>query len=223
MPAVLAITIGTFLVDLLAPALRLPDWVEQLALTATWASRWSAPGTSAGSSPASRSRSAGSRRCLGHAPPRRRDADGGRRVRGPTDGARAGCSSSTGSRPSRPAAGRTSGGSSASSARSTSSRRSPSCPTGRSCGPSSTGSAQRIRAGGGEASLLETTSPSRPGRRSSSPASTRPATPSTTRSSTASSASRTRSGARRARSGSGSPSSRRARPTGRSCSAGSPA
>lgn len=34
MPAVLTIAIGTFLVDLLAPALRLPDWVEQLALTA---------------------------------------------------------------------------------------------------------------------------------------------------------------------------------------------
>jgi ABC-2 type transport system permease protein len=34
MPAVLAIAIGTFLVDLLAPVLRLPDWVEQLALTA---------------------------------------------------------------------------------------------------------------------------------------------------------------------------------------------
>jgi ABC-2 type transport system permease protein len=33
-PAVLAVTIGTFLVDLLAPVLRLPDWVGQLALTA---------------------------------------------------------------------------------------------------------------------------------------------------------------------------------------------
>jgi len=33
-PTVLALAIGTFLVDLLAPALRLPDWVEQLALTA---------------------------------------------------------------------------------------------------------------------------------------------------------------------------------------------
>jgi len=33
MPAVLAITIGTFLIDLLAPILRLPDWVAQLALT----------------------------------------------------------------------------------------------------------------------------------------------------------------------------------------------
>lgn len=32
-PAVLAITIGTFLIDLLAPILRLPDWVAQLALT----------------------------------------------------------------------------------------------------------------------------------------------------------------------------------------------
>ena len=34
MPVVLAVAIGTFLVDLLAPALRLPDWVAQLALTA---------------------------------------------------------------------------------------------------------------------------------------------------------------------------------------------
>jgi ABC-2 type transport system permease protein len=34
MPAVLAFAIGTFLVDLLAPALRLPAWVQQLALTA---------------------------------------------------------------------------------------------------------------------------------------------------------------------------------------------
>jgi ABC-2 type transport system permease protein len=33
-PTVLVIAIGTFLVDLLAPALRLPDWVQQLALTA---------------------------------------------------------------------------------------------------------------------------------------------------------------------------------------------
>jgi len=32
--AVLAVTIGTFLIDLLVPVLRLPDWVEQLALTA---------------------------------------------------------------------------------------------------------------------------------------------------------------------------------------------
>ncbi|MEI7742715.1 MAG: hypothetical protein WCK58_03065 [Chloroflexota bacterium] len=30
---VLAVTVGTFLLDLLAPALRLPDWVAQLALT----------------------------------------------------------------------------------------------------------------------------------------------------------------------------------------------
>ena len=34
MPAVVALTIGTFLLDLLAPILRLPDWVGQLALTA---------------------------------------------------------------------------------------------------------------------------------------------------------------------------------------------
>ena len=33
-PTVLAIVIGTFLVDLLAPVLRLPSWVHQLALTA---------------------------------------------------------------------------------------------------------------------------------------------------------------------------------------------
>ncbi len=33
MPVVLAVAIGTFLIDLLAPALRLPDWVGQLALT----------------------------------------------------------------------------------------------------------------------------------------------------------------------------------------------
>ncbi len=33
-PVAVAFAIGTFLVDLLAPALRLPDWVEQLALTA---------------------------------------------------------------------------------------------------------------------------------------------------------------------------------------------
>jgi ABC-2 type transport system permease protein len=32
-PVVLAVAIGTFLVDLLAPALHLPDWVEGLALT----------------------------------------------------------------------------------------------------------------------------------------------------------------------------------------------
>ncbi len=32
-PTVLAVAIGTFLVDLLAPALRLPDWFEKLALT----------------------------------------------------------------------------------------------------------------------------------------------------------------------------------------------
>jgi putative exporter of polyketide antibiotics len=32
-PVVLAVAIGTFLIDLLAPALRLPAWVQQLALT----------------------------------------------------------------------------------------------------------------------------------------------------------------------------------------------
>jgi ABC-2 type transport system permease protein len=32
-PAVLAMTVGTFLVDLFAPILRFPDWVAQLALT----------------------------------------------------------------------------------------------------------------------------------------------------------------------------------------------
>ena len=33
MPVVLAVTVGTFLVDTFAPLLRLPDWVAQLALT----------------------------------------------------------------------------------------------------------------------------------------------------------------------------------------------
>ncbi len=33
MPAVVTIAVGTFLLDLLAPALRLPDWVQELALT----------------------------------------------------------------------------------------------------------------------------------------------------------------------------------------------
>ena len=33
MPIVLAVTIGTFLIDLLVPVLRLPDWMGQLALT----------------------------------------------------------------------------------------------------------------------------------------------------------------------------------------------
>jgi ABC-2 type transport system permease protein len=33
MPTVLAVAIGTFLLDMLAPLLRLPDWVGQLALT----------------------------------------------------------------------------------------------------------------------------------------------------------------------------------------------
>jgi len=33
-PAVVVVAIGTFLVDLLAPALKLPDWVHQLALSA---------------------------------------------------------------------------------------------------------------------------------------------------------------------------------------------
>jgi ABC-2 type transport system permease protein len=33
-PSVLVIAIGMFLIDLLAPALRLPDWIQQLALTA---------------------------------------------------------------------------------------------------------------------------------------------------------------------------------------------
>ena len=48
MPAVLAMSIGTFLVDLLAPILRLPGWVEQLALTAhlgePMVGRWDAAG-----------------------------------------------------------------------------------------------------------------------------------------------------------------------------------
>jgi ABC-2 type transport system permease protein len=33
-PVVAVVAIGTFLVDILAPALRLPDWVQQLALSA---------------------------------------------------------------------------------------------------------------------------------------------------------------------------------------------
>ena len=34
MPVVVAVTIGTFLIDLLVPVLRLPHWVQQLALSA---------------------------------------------------------------------------------------------------------------------------------------------------------------------------------------------
>ena len=48
-PTVLAVAIATFLVDLLAPALHLPDWVEQLALTAhlgrPMVGSWDAAGT----------------------------------------------------------------------------------------------------------------------------------------------------------------------------------
>jgi putative exporter of polyketide antibiotics len=33
-PAVAVLAIGTFLVDILGPALRLPDWLQQLALSA---------------------------------------------------------------------------------------------------------------------------------------------------------------------------------------------
>jgi ABC-2 type transport system permease protein len=47
-PAVLAVAIGTSLVDLLAPALDLPDWVAQLALTEhlgdPMVGRWDLPG-----------------------------------------------------------------------------------------------------------------------------------------------------------------------------------
>jgi ABC-2 type transport system permease protein len=71
-PVVLAFAIGTFLVDLLAPALRLPDWVAQLALTAhlgePMVGTWDAPG----SPPALRWRSAARPR-LGMA---RRDVGG---------------------------------------------------------------------------------------------------------------------------------------------------
>ncbi len=142
MPAVLAVAIGTFLVDLLAPVLRLPDWVGQLALTAHLGR---ADGRHVGRGrdrrlPRARGRRA-RRRGLGHG---RRDVGRMKEVDsddGPIGRRRgAGCSSSTGSRPSRPAGGRTSGGSSASSAPSTSSRQPPSCPTGRSSAASSTGS-----------------------------------------------------------------------------------
>jgi putative exporter of polyketide antibiotics len=48
MPAVVAYSIGTFLLDLLAPALRLPDWIGQLALTThlgePMVGRWDLPG-----------------------------------------------------------------------------------------------------------------------------------------------------------------------------------
>jgi ABC-2 type transport system permease protein len=51
MPVVLAVTIGTFLIDLLVPVLRLPDWVQQLALTAhlgePMVGRWDAAGLAA--------------------------------------------------------------------------------------------------------------------------------------------------------------------------------
>ncbi len=47
-PVVLAVTIGTFLLDLLVPILRLPDWVGQLALTAhlgePMVGAWDGPG-----------------------------------------------------------------------------------------------------------------------------------------------------------------------------------
>jgi ABC-2 type transport system permease protein len=50
-PLVLVLTIGTFLVDLLAPALRLPDWVANLALTShmgqPMVGEWSVPGIAA--------------------------------------------------------------------------------------------------------------------------------------------------------------------------------
>jgi len=42
--------IATFLIDFLAPALSLPDWVHQLALTSISARRWSGTGTRRGSS-----------------------------------------------------------------------------------------------------------------------------------------------------------------------------
>ena len=50
-PAVLVLAIGIFPIDLLAPALRLPAWVEQLALTTHLGEpvigRWDAPGLAA--------------------------------------------------------------------------------------------------------------------------------------------------------------------------------
>jgi ABC-2 type transport system permease protein len=51
MPVVLALAIGTFLLDLLAPALRLPDWVGNLALTShlgqPMIGEWALPGIAA--------------------------------------------------------------------------------------------------------------------------------------------------------------------------------
>jgi ABC-2 type transport system permease protein len=48
MPAVVSFAIGTFLLDLLAPALRLPEWIGQLALTAhlgePMVGTWDVPG-----------------------------------------------------------------------------------------------------------------------------------------------------------------------------------
>lgn len=50
-PTVLVVAIGTFLIDLLAPALRLPDWIAQLALTThlgePMVGVWDAPGVAA--------------------------------------------------------------------------------------------------------------------------------------------------------------------------------
>ena len=71
-PVVLAVAIGTFLVDLLAPILRLPDWVGGLALTTHLGDPMVGSCDGWGCSPASRSRSAGSRRSLGDAPAGRR-------------------------------------------------------------------------------------------------------------------------------------------------------
>ena len=48
MPAVVSFAIGTFLLDLLAPVLRLPEWIGQLALTAHLGEQmvgtWDVPG-----------------------------------------------------------------------------------------------------------------------------------------------------------------------------------
>ena len=73
MPVVLAVTIGTFLVDLLAPVLRLPDWVQQLALTAHLGEPMVGRLGRAGARRLSRAGGGRAhRRCLGHEPAGRR-------------------------------------------------------------------------------------------------------------------------------------------------------
>ena len=50
-PVVVAVAVGTFLLDTLAPVLRLPDWVAQLALTThlgePMVGRWDSVGVAA--------------------------------------------------------------------------------------------------------------------------------------------------------------------------------